>query len=142
MDLRNTVSVSNIVEDRVPLILVVEDDEDNQLLLAHALNMFGWKYMLAVDAIATISLVKKQSPSVILLDIVLPDISGLQIAMMLKSQPRTKNIPLIAVTGLTAKKDLNTIFAVGFNDYVCKPYYLEELHRAIAMQLNLTASID
>ena len=62
--------------------------------------------------------------------------------MMLKSQPRTKNIPLIAVTGLTAKKDLNTIFAVGFNDYVCKPYYLEELHRAIAMQLNLTASID
>lgn len=135
MDLRLT-NVSNL-ENKVPLILVVEDDEDNQLLLAHTVTMFGWKYILAVDAVKTISLVKKQRPSLILLDIVLPNISGLQIAMMLKSQPTTKNIPLIAVTGLTAKRDLNSIFAAGFNGYVSKPFYLEELHEAIAMQLNL-----
>ena len=126
-------------ENKVPLILVVEDDEDNQLLLAYTVTMFGWKYVLAVDAVKTISLVKKQRPSLILLDIVLPDISGLQIAMMLKSQPATRNIPLIAVTGLTAKRDLNLISAAGFNDYVSKPFYLEELYRAIAMQLNLTS---
>lgn len=140
MDLKNLANLANIAKDRVPLILVVEDDEDNQLLLAHAVTMFGWKYLLAVDAVKTISLVKKQPPSLILLDIVLPDVSGLQIAMMLKSQPATRHIPLIAVTGLTAKQDLNSIFAAGFNDYVCKPFYLEELHRAIAMQLNLIPS--
>ena len=140
MDLKNLANVPKIYQDRVPLILVVEDDEDNQLLLAHAVTMFGWKYVLAVDGVKIMSLVKKQLPSLILLDIVLPNISGLQIAMMLKSQPATENIPLIAVTGLTAKQDLNSIFAAGFNDYVCKPLYLEELHRAIAIQLNLTPS--
>ena len=140
MDLKNLVDVPNISKNRVPLILVVEDNEDNQLLLAHAMNMFGWKYILAVDGIEIMSLVKKQPPSLILLDIILPDISGLQIAIMLKGQPATRNIPLIAVTGLTAKQDLNSIFAAGFNDYVCKPFYLEDLHRAIAMQLNLTPS--
>lgn len=137
MDLKNLANVSNVSENKVPSILVVEDDEDNQLLLAYAVTMFGWKYTLAIDAVATISLVKRQPPNLILLDIVLPNISGLQIAMMLKSQPKTKNIPLIAVTGLTAKQDLNSIFAAGFDDYICKPFYLEELRKAIAVQLNL-----
>ena len=140
MDLKDLANVPNVSKNQAPLILVVEDDEDNQLLLAHAMTMFGWKYKLAVDGIEIMSLVKKQPPSLILLDIILPNISGLQIAIKLKSQPATKNIPLIAVTGLTAKQDLNSIFAAGFNDYVCKPFYLEQLHKAIAMQLNLTPS--
>ena len=140
MDLKDLANVPNVSKNQAPLILVVEDDEDNQLLLAHAMTMFGWKYKLAVDGIKIMSLVKKQPPSLILLDIILPNISGLQIAIKLKSQPATKNIPLIAVTGLTAKQDLNSIFAAGFNDYVCKPFYLEQLHKAIAMQLNLTPS--
>lgn len=140
MDLKDLANVPNVSKNQAPLILVVEDDEDNQLLLAHAMTMFGWKYKLAVDGIKIMSLVKKQPPSLILLDIILPNISGLQIAIKLKSQPATKNIPLIAVTGLTAKQDLNSIFAAGFNDYVCKPFYLEQLDKAIAMQLNLTPS--
>lgn len=140
MDTKNQIDTLNVSKDRVPLILTVEDDEDNQLLLAYAVTMFGWKYMQAVDAIATISLVKNRLPSLILLDIVLPYISGLQIAMMLKSQPRTKNIPLIAVTGLTNDRDLDSISAAGFDDYVRKPFYLEELYKAIATQLNLISS--
>ena len=125
MDLENRIDTSDTKEP-VPVILAVEDDEDNQLLLRHTVTMFGWKYVSAVDAIAAISLAKKQPPSLILLDIILPEISGLQIAMMLKSQPQTRNIPLIAVTGLATEAQKNLIFAVGFDDYICKPFYLED----------------
>ena len=81
---------------------------------------------------------KSQQPDLILLDIVLPHISGLQIALMLKSYRTTKNIPLVAVTGLATKQEQKRIFAVGFNDYLCKPYILEDLRQAIAVNLRET----
>lgn len=124
-----------IEADKVPVILVVEDDEDNRLLMKHTLTMFGWKYLFANNAIAALSLVKKRQPDLILIDIVLPYISGLQIALMLKSDRQTRSIPLIAVTGLTREQEQKQIFAAGFNDYICKPYILDDLKRAIAINL-------
>ena len=121
-------SIQNIV------ILAVEDDEDNQLLLQHAITMFGWKCILATDAVTAISLAKKQRPNLILLDIVLPQISGFQIAMMLKGNKETRDIPLIAVTGL-AQKPKQKLAAVGFDDCIYKPYNLNDLHQAIASNL-------
>lgn len=125
-------------QDRVrniPLILVVEDDEDNQLLLKHALTMFGWQYIFATNAIAAITLAKERQPDLILLDIVLPYVSGLQIALILKSHRQTSNIPLIAVTGLTREREQNRIFAAGFNDYLTKPLNLHHLRQAISSNL-------
>lgn len=119
----------------IPLILAVEDDEDNQLLLKHALTMFGWQYIFATDAIAAIALAKERKPALILLDIVLPHISGLQIAAILKSHQQTRNIPLIAVTGLTREGEQDRIFAAGFNDYLAKPLNLNHLRQAIANNL-------
>lgn len=121
--------------NNIPLILAVEDNEDNQLLLEHTLNMFGWRCIIVSDAIAAIALAKKRQPDLILLDIVLPQIDGLQIALLLKSHQQTQKIPLIAVTGLTKKQDRESIFAAGFNDYVGKPFILEELQQAIATHL-------
>ena len=138
MELKSPASLSNFKtaeSDEVPVILVVEDDEDNQLLLEHTITMFGWKHLDANNAIAALNLAKSQQPDLILLDIVLPDISGLQIALMLKSHRQTKNIPLVAVTGLANEQEQERIFAVGFNDYICKPYILDDLRRAIVVNL-------
>lgn len=138
MEFKSSASLSNFKaaeSDEVPVILVVEDDEDNQLLLEHTITMFGWKHLDANNAIAALNLAKSQQPDLILLDIVLPDISGLQIALMLKSHRQTSNIPLVAVTGLANEQEQEQIFAVGFNDYICKPYILEDLRRAIVVNL-------
>ena len=135
MDTENIVALGNTERTEVPLILAVEDDRDNQLLLEYALAMFGWRYLIAANAIAAIALAKERQPNLILLDIILPQISGLQIALMLKSHQQTQNIPLIAVTGLTKDRDKELIFAAGFNDYVSKPFILEELQQAIARNL-------
>ncbi len=118
-----------------PLILVVEDDEDNQLVLEYAIAMFGWKYIFAVDAIGTIDTAKKRQPDLILLDIVMPDISGLQTARLLKSHAQTKNIPLIAVTGLVGNEKQELIFASGFDGYLSKPYALDDLKKAVVSTL-------
>ena len=135
MDTENIVLSGNIGRTEAPLILAVEDDLDNQLLLRYALEMFGWRYLIAADAMAAFALAKKRSPSLILLDIVLPQISGIHIASMLKSHQQTQNIPLIAVTGLTKDRDKELILASGFNDYISKPFVLEALQQAIANNL-------
>lgn len=137
MDIEKITHSSDRLEqtDKIPLILAVEDNEDNQLLLEHTLVMFGWRCIIAADAIATLTLAKERQPDLILLDIVLPEIDGLQIALMLKSHQQTQDIPLIAVTGLTKKQDRESIFAAGFDDYIGKPFMLEELQQAIASNL-------
>ena len=119
----------------IPLILAVEDDSDNRLLLKYIIDIYGWTSIFAANALEAISMAKKHQPDLILLDIVLPDVSGLQIAIMLRGHHETCNIPLIAVTGLSRQQEKDLIFAVGFDDYVCKPYALEELQTAIAFHL-------
>ena len=121
---------------KIPVILIVEDDEDNRLLLKHAITMFGWKCILAIDAVTAISLAKQQQPDLILLDIVLPYVSGVQIAMMLKGHEQTRDIPLIAVTGLAEEQQQKLMYAAGFNDYIYKPYNLNALQQAIASNLD------
>ena len=123
------------LDSKRPSILVVEDNEDNQLLLEYTIAMFGWRYYLAVDAIDAIYFAKEQQPDLILLDIVMPYISGLQIACLLKNHIQTKNIPLIAVTGLVKKEQQSMIFSVGFDDYISKPYALDDLYQTIAFNL-------
>ena len=135
MDTENIVVSNNTDRTETPLILAVEDDRDNRLLLEYALAMFGWRYVSAANAIAAIALAKERQPALILLDIILPQISGLHIALMLKSHRQTRNIPLIAVTGLTKDRDKELIFAAGFSDYVSKPFILEGLQQAIARNL-------
>lgn len=141
MDCEQTIDTLPSKVKPVPLILAVEDDLDNQLLLKYIIAIYGWTSIFAANALETISMAKKYQPDLILLDIVLPDINGLQIARMLKRHYETCKIPLIAVTGLSSKQEKNLIFAAGFDDYVCKPYALEELQAAIASHLenNLAA---
>lgn len=127
--------------DNVPLILAVEDDPDNQLLLQHAITMFGWKYVSTDSAFDAFEISRNILPDLILLDIVMPKINGLEIAALLKSNIHTYNIPLIAVTGLARKIEQDLIFAVGFSDYICKPYFLEDLKKIITANLTYSLSM-
>ena len=136
MDTKHTIETKDFFNRKKFSILVVEDDEDNQLLLKHAIAMFGWQYFLAIDAVSAIAFAKEKQPDLILLDIVMPNVSGLQIACLLKKHLKTKNIPLIAVTGLVEKEQQKIIYEVGFDDYVSKPYALDDLQKAIALILN------
>ncbi len=137
MDYQKSADFTNFELDTVPSILIVDDDEDNRLLLQHTIAMFGWTSMAAANALNAIKLAKTQQPDLILLDIVIPNISGLQIATMLKQYKSTSHIPLIAVTGLAELEEQSLILASGFNDYICKPFFLDKIYQAIASNLSL-----
>ena len=122
--------------DLSPLILVVEDDADNQLLLKHTIAMFGWRYISSMNATDAVTIAQEKSPDLILLDIVMPDLNGFQAANLLKNHIQTRSIPLIAVTGLIRSEEQQLISASGFDDYLSKPYALDDLQRAIVSILS------
>lgn len=112
---------------RKPLVLVVDDNEDNLLLLAFVLEQLGCPFLTAADGQTALDLVQRIQPTLILLDIMLPDLDGIEVCFRLKQNPLTRNIPVIAVTAMARLEDQEKILAAGFDEYVTKPYVVDEL---------------
>ncbi|MBN3907616.1 MAG: response regulator [Nostoc sp. NMS1] len=114
-----------------PLILVVEDHDDSLLLISYALESMGCRFICQTDCSATVLVAKEYQPDLILLDILLPGLSGIDVVRHLKQEPLTCTIPAIAVTALATREDRERIFKAGFDDYISKPYMIEDLEAII-----------
>ena len=123
-----------------PIVLAVEDDEDNLLYITCALKLFDYNRILARDAVAGFFLAKKHQPDLILLDLKMPEISGFELIQMLKLDVSTTEIPVVAVTALASQKQKELIINSGFDDYLIKPYLLEDLEEIVCS--NITAHSD
>jgi CheY-like chemotaxis protein len=120
---------------KCPLILVVEDDEDNLILISHALIFFKYTFITANNAQTALEIAKKHQLDLIIVDIVLRDMNGLELVHDLRHGKSTKNLPIIAVTALARKEDHELLLATGCNDYLCKPYLIDELDEEIRYNL-------
>lgn len=118
-----------------PLILAVEDHHDSLLLISYALESMGYRFICQTDCSATLLVAKEYQPDLILLDILLPGLSGMDVVRHLKLEPLTCTIPVVAVTALASTEDRERILKAGFNDYISKPYMLEELEAIIRREL-------
>ncbi|MGH8001119.1 MAG: response regulator [Brasilonema sp.] len=125
-----------------PLILAVEDNEDNLLLLSYALESLGCKLICQKDCSTTLLVAKEYQPDLILLDILLPGVSGIDIVRSLKQEPLTSQIAAIAVTALASAEDRERILSAGFNDYISKPYMIEDLESLVRGYLCKTLNPD
>ena len=114
-----------------PLILVVEDNEDNLLLMSYVLDSLGCNLIGQKDSSETLLVAKEYQPDLIMLDILLPGRSGMDLVRELKSEPLTCDITAIAVTALASPEDRERILAAGFDDYISKPYMIDELEGMI-----------
>lgn len=119
-----------------PLVLVVDDNEDNLLLLAFLLEQLGCAIITAADGQTALDLVQTQPPSLILLDMMLPDLDGMDVLCCLKQNPLTTDIPVIAVTAMARPEDRERILAAGCNEYVTKPYVIDELEALLRRYLS------
>ncbi|MBD2292953.1 response regulator [Anabaena sphaerica FACHB-251] len=119
-----------------PLILIVEDHDDSLLLLSYALELLGCRFICQNDSSSTILVAKEYQPDLILLDILLPGMNGLEVVRHLKHESLTCHIPVIAVTALAGREQEERILAAGFDDYLSKPYMLEDLEAIICRLLN------
>ena len=108
-------------------ILVVEDEEDILQILAYNLGQAGHEVITADRGAAALNLVQERRPELVLLDLMLPDISGLEICRHLKSDPALREIPVIMLTARSEEIDRVVGFELGADDYVVKPFSVREL---------------
>ncbi len=110
-----------------PLVLVVDDNEDNLLLLSFLLEQLGCTIITAADGKTAVDVAQSYQPSLILLDMMLPDFDGLEVLSRLRHNPLTTPIPVIAVTAMARPEDRDRILSAGCEEYVTKPYIVDEL---------------
>jgi two-component system cell cycle response regulator DivK len=116
-------------------ILVVEDNADNMTLLQFLLKSAGHIVLAATDAEAGLTLARTEQPDLILMDIQLPGMDGLEAAGLLKQGDATRAIPVIALTALAMKGDEERIRAAGCDGYISKPIRYKEFLEAVGAQL-------
>jgi len=108
-------------------VLAVEDEHDIRNLVAINLKRAGFEVLEAADGATALSLAVELAPPVVLLDLMLPDMSGVEICERLRADPRTADAYIIMVTARTEEEDRLTGFEVGADDYVTKPFSVKEL---------------
>ncbi len=114
-----------------PLILVVEDHDDSLLLIGYALESLGCRFICQSDSSTTLLVAKDYQPDLIMLDILLPGLSGTDLVHYLKQESLTAEIPVMAVTALASREDRESLLSAGFDDYISKPYMIEDLEAKI-----------
>lgn len=105
-------------------ILIVEDDVFLADLYKTKFTLEGFKVTVAYDGEKGLESVKKVMPDIILLDLVLPKLSGFDILRGIKADNETKNIPVILLTNLSQKSDIETGLKLGANDYLIKAHFM------------------
>tara|TARA_R110002072_G_scaffold42064_21_gene118973 strand:- start:272137 stop:272628 length:492 start_codon:yes stop_codon:yes gene_type:complete len=108
-------------------VLIVDDNEQNLELLHAYLDELGGEVRVAHDGIEAIESVAKQAPDIILLDIMMPRMSGFQVCEKLKKDPATRDIPIIMVTALNEVGDVERAIDFGADDFLTKPVNKLEL---------------
>jgi len=111
----------------VPLILIVEDEENIVELLSFNLQKEGYRVIAALDGNTALKITREEMPDLIILDIMLPGIDGLEICKVLKSEPETAEIPIIILSAKGEVLDKVLGLELGADDYMAKPFSPREV---------------
>ena len=118
-------------------ILVVDDVQSNVLLLKALLGREGFGIVYAMNGTEALEKVKSEHPDLILLDVMMPDMDGFEVAGRLKVEPEQAEIPIIFLTALNDSASVVKGFQLGANDFISKPFRREQLLIRVAHQLSL-----
>jgi CheY-like chemotaxis protein len=116
-------------------ILVVDDNEANLHLITAMLRKRGYELIPAMSGEAAIEALAERQPALVLMDVQMPGMSGLDVARTVRAMPDKRDLPLIAITAMAMKGDREKILAAGFDDYLAKPYRMAELLGVVAKWL-------
>ncbi|MBW1971229.1 MAG: response regulator [Deltaproteobacteria bacterium] len=108
-------------------ILIIEDETDLVELLSYNLKKEGFSTISCTDGWKALNIVRKEKPDLILLDLMLPGLSGIEICKMIREDKKIKDIPIIMVTAKTTETDKVVGLEIGADDYVTKPFSIREL---------------
>ncbi len=118
------------------MVLVIEDDELNLKLVKEMLRLGNYRTIEAMDAETGIQMAGQHKPDLILMDIHLPKMDGLSATRIIKSDENLKQIPIVALTALAMADDREKALEAGCDDYVTKPFRLQNLLKTIDQLLD------
>ena len=124
-----------MIDSKPKLVLIVEDNDLNMKLFRDLIEAQGYSTIHTSDGMEVIGLAQTHKPDLILMDIQLPEVSGLDITRFLKDDPTLKSIPVIAVTAFAMKGDEEKIRASGCQDYISKPIAINQFIATIKQHL-------
>ena len=112
-------------------ILVVEDNRDNLLVITAVLEEAGYKYITATDGLKAVALAREALPTLILMDMQLPGVGGLEATKQIKADALLAGTPIAALTAMAMRGDREEILAAGLDDYLAKPFEPQELMQLV-----------
>ncbi|RZA12965.1 MAG: response regulator [Proteobacteria bacterium] len=126
----------NLKKDQYqPTILVVDDEEIMRSALKRILESENYKVILADDAMGLTKVLDSTQFDLILLDINMPWVDGIELCAMLKGHPSLSHVPLILVSGRKSKEDIEKGFAAGCDDYITKPFEVDHILNLVSKAL-------
>lgn len=103
-------------------LLLIDDEPAIQTLVRLVMEGDGWQVLVSGEGLPGLAIAREQHPEVILLDVALPDISGLEVCRQLKADPATSSIPVAMLTAMAQETDRRAALSLGADDYVTKPW--------------------
>jgi two-component system phosphate regulon response regulator PhoB len=126
-DRHGHVTIFGVQERTVTSVLLVDDERDLLSLLDFNLRAAGFETLLATTGEQALGQLRRRVPDLVLLDVMLPDVTGTEICRQVKSDPRTKHVPVVMLTAKGEEVDRVVGFEIGADDYVTKPFSIREL---------------
>ena len=116
-------------------VLIVDDDEDNLTIVSSFLLRGGYEVRIARDGPTALASVRQQRPDVVLLDVMMPGMDGMQVLDHLKLDPKTASIPIVMVTAKTQDEDVLAGYQSGADYFITKPFTARDILHAIGLVL-------
>jgi two-component system, cell cycle response regulator DivK len=133
-----TPAPSSVHPSPSPLVLLVEDNDDNRAMYRHYLEWEGFTIAEATDGLQALGQAATLMPAAIVMDMALPRLDGWEAVRRLKADPRTRHIPVLAVTAHAFVDDARTARAAGCDGYLAKPCLPEDLARTLRSLIKAT----
>jgi putative two-component system response regulator len=130
------------LKQRTPRILVIDDKLDTLLLLRELLSSRGYEVSTTTEPQEARELVHSEKPDLVLMDVIMPGVSGYDLCRELKSDPQTRLIPIVMITGLSDREDRVRGIEAGADEFLSKPLYPEELFARVKSLLKLKEFTD
>ena len=108
-------------------ILIVEDEQDLVSLLKIRFEGLGFDVVCAPDGQEALTILEKENPDLIILDIMLPEMDGMSALLKIKANNQTKDIPVVVLSAITQEEEVNIATKLGAADYIKKPFVTEDL---------------
>ncbi len=112
---------------KAQVVLVVEDNERNRKLLRDVLGFAGFTVIEATTAEDGVALALERSPDIVLMDLQLPGMDGIEALRLLRDAPKTRSLPVVAVTAFAMRDDRERVLSAGFDGYLEKPISVRAL---------------